>query len=294
MKNLIPSLNKPLYFRIIQDDFNMDLSTSVVGYEKCSKGKPTIELKKSLFIIHYVLDGKGYIRYKSSNELFECGKGSCFLIPPGETVEYYQDKDDPRTYFWFEFSGSLGHSMIEKIDFKSHKNILQISNDSAIRKIINKLFNEESYKLSAQSETLRVQSLIYSFFSVIINEYHKEEVQLRVHTTEEQVKVILRYINNNYTSPDLTVQKIADEFFFHPSYLTRIFKEYNGISPMKYIIVLRMRQAIEMLKTKSYSVLQIAAALGYKNQFYFSKEFKKFYGVPPTEYFNKNSGVELN
>ena len=63
---------------------------------------------------------------------------------------------------------------------------------------------------------------------------------------------------------------------------------------MKYIIVLRMRQAIEMLKTKSYSVLQIAAALGYKNQFYFSKEFKKFYGVPPTEYFNKNSGVELN
>ena len=57
-----------------------------------------------------------------------------------------------------------------------------------------------------------------------------------------------------------------------------------GVSPMKYIIYLRMQKAVELLKRKTFSISQIAYALGYKNQFYFSKEFKKYFGLPPSKY----------
>ena len=91
-------------------------------------------------------------------------------------------------------------------------------------------------------------------------------------------------INNNYTSPDISIKKIADNFYFSQAYLTRIFKKSTGISPMKYIIMLRMRRAVELLNKESFSIAQIAYCVGYKNQFYFSKEFKNYFGVTPSKY----------
>ena len=59
------------------------------------------------------------------------------------------------------------------------------------------------------------------------------------------------------------------------------------MSPIKYIIMLRMRRAVELLEKRTFSISQIAYALGYKNQFYFSKEFKRFFGVQPSKYIAK-------
>lgn len=285
MKSYTPALKKPLYYRIVKDEFNMDFSTQIVGYEKCTKAKAEVELKKNLYIIHFVLSGKGYIKFNNKKDWVEISKDHCFLISPGEKTTYRPDKEDPWSYFWMEFSGNLAKKMVEMTDFQTNSNILKVHNTKAIRKVINKIFNEESIKISSLSETLRIQSLVFSIFSILINEYYKEEIEQKNNNTEKQISVITKYINSNYSSPDLTVQKLADEFAYNPSYLSRIFKQYNGISPAKYIIVQRMRAAIDMLNENRYTISQIAYALGYKNQFYFSKEFKRYYGVPPTEYF---------
>ena len=285
MKINIPSITKPLHFRVINDEFNMDLSTSIVGYEKCTKSKNEIELKKSLYILHYVISGKGQVKYPNKNKWVNVSKDHCFIIQPGQKVCYRQDKDDPWEYFWIEFSGNLAKKLVETAEFQNNNNILKVHNNKGIRKVINKIFNEESIKLSSASETLRIQSLVFSIFSILINEYHKDEILQKNNNTEDQVSVITRYVNSNFTSPDLTVQKLAKEFAFNPAYLSRIFKQYNGISPAKYIILLRMKTALSMLKENRYTISQIAFALGYKNQFYFSNEFKKHYGVAPTEYF---------
>lgn len=283
MKTSIPAITKPLHFKTIDDEFNMDLSTSIVGYEKCTKSKSEIELKKSLFILHYVISGKGQVKYQ--NKWINVSKDHCFIFNPGQKVRYRPDKDDPWEYFWIEFSGNLAKKLVDAAEFANNDYILKIHNSKAMRKVINKMLSENSIKLSSMGETLRIQSLVFSIFSILINEYHKEEVFHKNNNTEEQVSVITQYVNTNFTSPDLTVQKIANEFAFNPSYLSRIFKQYNGISPAKYIILLRMKTALSMLKENRYTISQISFALGYKNQFYFSNEFKKHYGLPPSEYF---------
>ena len=56
------------------------------------------------------------------------------------------------------------------------------------------------------------------------------------------------------------------------------------MSPKKLIISLRMKKALELLKNENYTISEIADKLGYKNQFYFSKEFKEYYGVSPINY----------
>ena len=59
-----------------------------------------------------------------------------------------------------------------------------------------------------------------------------------------------------------------------------------GMSPMKYIVYLRMERALELIKKQTFSISQIAYAVGYKNQFYFSKEFKQYFGMSPSKYLN--------
>ena len=61
-----------------------------------------------------------------------------------------------------------------------------------------------------------------------------------------------------------------------------------GITPIQYIDELRMKKAIELLGHKTFTIEQIAETLGYSNQFYFTKRFKKYYGMPPSKYKQKN------
>lgn len=276
-------LNNTLYYRIIFDDYNLDLSPSIIGFEKCSKNKGTINLKKSCYVLHFVLSGKGYISFNNGGDI-EIGENTCFLIEPNCAASYYPDHDDPWSYFWIEMNGEMVTKLCYAASFKEHNMMLEINNMHAIRGIINRMFDEEAICPNQNGETLRISGLIYELFSLIISEHQRTDSIRQLSKKEEQVKLIIECINSNFTSPGLSVKKIADQFFFNPSYLTRMFKETTGVAPTKYINLLRMRRAVELLKMKNFSISQIAYALGYKNQFYFSREFKRHFGTSPSKY----------
>ena len=106
--------------------------------------------------------------------------------------------------------------------------------------------------------------------------------------SEVNMQKILRYIDAHYSDPELSVSSIAEEFFYVPSYLTRLFKKYASVNPNKYITQLRMEKAVNLLANRELSIEQISVLVGYKNPFYFSKEFKRQYGVSPSRYFDKD------
>jgi AraC-like DNA-binding protein len=69
-----------------------------------------------------------------------------------------------------------------------------------------------------------------------------------------------------------------------PSYLFALFKRMTGHPPIDYFIHLRMQRACEFLEGTSLCVKEVAAALGYDDQFYFSRVFKSVQGVAPREF----------
>lgn len=97
---------------------------------------------------------------------------------------------------------------------------------------------------------------------------------------ENSVKFILKHFNN----PDLTLKEIADQSFISEVYFRKLFKKEFGTSPQKYIINLRIQKATEFISTGYYSLKEIASMCGYTDYKYFSTEFKKQMGVPPSKY----------
>lgn len=83
---------------------------------------------------------------------------------------------------------------------------------------------------------------------------------------------------------DLSVKTIAEKVYLHPVYLSKIYKSETGESLGDYLIRIRMERALYLLKHTNKKIYEITAELGYQNPQYFSKMFKKHYGMTPNEY----------
>lgn len=114
----------------------------------------------------------------------------------------------------------------------------------------------------------------------ILGECHKQYPKPKASRIQSSVD----YINENYTSPDLTIKEIADKSFVSEVYFRRLFKEEFEMSPQKYIIKLRLQHAVFLMSTGYYSLKEIALMSGYRDYKYFSSEFKREKGVSPSRF----------
>ena len=99
-----------------------------------------------------------------------------------------------------------------------------------------------------------------------------------------KIKNSVDYINKNFKSFDISVKTAAEKSFISEVYLRKLFKIEFGISPRRYIINLRMQNAIGLISMGYYSLKEIALMSGFADYKYFSTEFKAYTGKCPSEY----------
>jgi len=95
---------------------------------------------------------------------------------------------------------------------------------------------------------------------------------------------VVKYIEENCTNYELSLDFIAQEFEITPSYLCRLIKMETGRSYKEYLTELRMECAKRMLKNSSVSVVDCCQKTGYSNVSHFIKVFQKYTGVTPAKY----------
>jgi len=101
---------------------------------------------------------------------------------------------------------------------------------------------------------------------------------------EKIASILQEYIAAHYTE-DINMNLIARNINYSPGYLTKIFAQQYNITPMKYIISLRISKARNLLLSNpELSIKQIGELVGYPEQGYFSRIFKKHVGINPFDY----------
>lgn len=101
--------------------------------------------------------------------------------------------------------------------------------------------------------------------------------------TEEIVNLVIEYIHQHYMHV-IDLGKLASDFGFSISYLTKIFTNQTGVPPTKYIKEYRIGLAKQLLRNEKLPISEVGASVGYPDQFHFSKIFKQVTGMSPTEY----------
>ena len=112
----------------------------------------------------------------------------------------------------------------------------------------------------------------------------EEEVTLGKGNDEQNMmEKTLVYINENYDK-ELSLKKVADLLYLSEDYFGRVFKKNMGCNFTDYLLSVRMKNAIRLLKTGDYTVQEISEMLGYKNSNYFIKIFKEYTGYTPKKF----------
>jgi YesN/AraC family two-component response regulator len=99
----------------------------------------------------------------------------------------------------------------------------------------------------------------------------------------DTVEKVKKYLASNYMR-DISLDDMAEYVSISSYYLSRIFKKVEGINFKDYLIKIRMEKAKNMLRTGDKSVKQVGISVGYSDQDYFSKAFKKYTSFSPREY----------
>lgn len=93
----------------------------------------------------------------------------------------------------------------------------------------------------------------------------------------------VRFIDEEFAQP-LMLEDIAQRSGYTPTYLTRKFRHALGMSPMDYLLFIRLQHACTFLKTTQQSVTSIAHAVGFSDSRYFATRFRSALGMTPTQF----------
>ncbi|HHW00347.1 MAG TPA: response regulator [Clostridiaceae bacterium] len=112
----------------------------------------------------------------------------------------------------------------------------------------------------------------------------KNSTNNKITRTRKIAEAAKNYIDTHYPDQDLNINKVASNVYVNPSYLRAIYKKEFGITINEYIVNVRMNKAREHLKAGNLKMSEIAELTGFSDASYFSKCFKKHFGVSPSGY----------
>ena len=109
---------------------------------------------------------------------------------------------------------------------------------------------------------------------------------------KQSISKACNFIQKNYKQ-HLTVQKIAETVYLSSNYFCILFRKTTGMTVNNYIFMVRMEKAKELLGDNKYKLYDVSIEVGYENPSYFSRQFKKYTGLTPSEYRNQRTGISL-
>lgn len=234
--------------------------------------------------IVYVEHGIAY--YTVDTKSVEVLAGQLLIIDPG-TIISVTTKDTLPTTYWvlratnFQLPGTKPNGLLGP---EQNYSILEIETYIPFVMSMFQFFkNGYEHGITQSSDAYQ-----YGLASLLTLLYEKQKQKNKEHF-EKQVRPdpllqnIIRYIDKNYSNP-ITLQSLADHFNASSSYISHLFSQVFGISPINHVIDKRICNAKWMLISTPDSVEKIAENVGYNNTYYFQKLFAQRIGCSPTDY----------
>lgn len=134
---------------------------------------------------------------------------------------------------------------------------------------------------------MSVDFATFDQFETLLNlilEYYNDEVRYALAANRPfEAGDIKLYIDNHYFE-DIKISMFTEKYYLSREYLMKLFKQQFGYGIHEYVQKVRMDKAKELLNDPSLKIQDIAERLGYKDKNYFSKAFRNYYSVSPSEY----------
>lgn len=244
---------------------------------------------------------KGYAVFEILGHPVSIGPNDIIIIKPNQYHKFIVKSESGCEFIVLNFSFKNQHnndfsevSLDDFLNFVSGRESgpylkLKVSQKNDIIVIMNRILKEkQSTEIGSEFLNYLLVMELFVLISRALKMEWENSIKSRSPKIKELVSSSIKYMNDNYER-DISIADVAKYVFLSPSYFTRIFKEEIGISPMNYLLKIRVERAKELLDGSEMKVGDIAQMVGFSNQQRFNEIFKKYTGITPLK-FRKNKG----
>ena len=255
----------------MKQDFNISKISRVILVGKNEFPEKLTLFNNDLNCNELILHLSGKTTVKFNGKILNCEKDIIRFLPKGENKEYIVDRK--------EHGECIDIFFDTDIPISEDAFILKIKNSSVITNLFKKIFSVWVSK--KEGYYFECMGLLYKIFAELQKHNYIPESQYNA------IKPAIEFINENFLNAKIPMSYLANICGISESYLKKLFIKKFGMPPVKYIIGLKINYACDLLRSELYTITQTSEICGYNNPNFFSRQFKEYIGVSPTDFINK-------
>lgn len=261
-----------------------DKSKLNITFNLCQCGQNEIQPEGSLhihandtFTLGCIYEGNGRLDDKYSAYKMDTESG--FFAFPDLDYELLNTGKDSITVIWLSFTGFSVEGYLNRANISKQSPIFG-DDKGGVHDRLKRLYETSK---TFPNRYCPMMSIMYDIFSYLLDENPTKVGESFVDNADRLAVEFVHYIQLNYSS-NLTVEEIADALGITKKALYKVCERSLHLPPKQYLIYYRIEKACARLKIGDQSIQEIAESVGYANQFYFAKEFKRITGMTASEY----------
>lgn len=226
-------------------------------------------------LLIYCTNGEGFVIINGKK--YKVLKNSLLIIPKYASHIYGTDANNPWDIYWVHFKGEVDQ-------FYSAESLtlidIPLATLSPLTNLFNNILDSLTRGYTINNIIFACQCLNYMLASLFFMPYNKYEHKDK-HV--QYIESSINYMEKNIDKP-VSLEELSSFNNLSKSQLTEVFKEKTGYSPIDFFIRLKIQKACSQLDLSDLTVAEVSSNVGYSDQYYFSRIFKKIMGMSPSDY----------
>lgn len=254
----------------ISDAPSGDLDILNFVYERIADF-PDKYIIQTVYSLRLVTDGRGSLH--TSHGVFPLKKGDLFLTFQAKPYKIRNEGD--LKYIYISFIGLRADSIFSRLSVKEAQPVFS-GKEEFIPLWEKTICSVTDINIDLMAEGLLLLTLA-DICSIPASAAEKEK---------RPAEIVKEYIDAHYSNPEISLEEVSRISSYGKKYISESFKKHTGMCFSVYLRNLRLAHAVRMMNSGFTSIKEIASFSGFSDPLYFSKVFKKNYGMPPGEYIN--------
>ncbi len=265
-----PSLTARLSYYFVQE----------IGRFRAGSTYLTERANLDSYLLVLTLAGSGCLQYQgqthqiSENELFwiDCRNYQC----------YYTVGTEPWEFLWVHFDGAASKHYYDLFVTETDGAVLRLKRIEDMRILLETLTELQLKKKDRRTEILSSKLLVDLLTDVVLKRLDEASGETRNYVPA-YIDSVRSWLEMNYAE-EVTLDRVAHQYAVSKYHLARQFKRFTGFTVHHYLLDIRMKAAMELLKYEDLPIHEVAEHVGFESTSYFIHTFQKHVGTTPLQY----------
>ncbi len=224
-------------------------------------------------VLQHTISGTGRLRYESRNHRVNAGDTLLVLVPHNH--RYWLEKGERWEYFWISMNGEEA-LRIHRLILSAAGPVLKLQQATIDHLADCSLRLVRGARTAASASAIAYEAAMALYDDVFGSHAFAAD--------RSAMQIVIDHIEANLDKP-LPVDELARVSGLSRAHFSRVFAESEGVPPAEFVLQQRMQRAAKLLTKAAFiPVKEVAIMSGFDDANYFSKVFRRIYGINPTEF----------